>query len=261
MQQNYLTNHNGDELCYGKKISYLFRNAITSIEKKLQSRFPINTLDVINTQDKVAMVLYDYADTFMINDGTCNIKEKSNTSLNNETNPYVMDLEDMNEDWRKVTLLSFGSKRKVAMNGFISWHLWTKTIIDNTCVKKYIKIQKIHKTDFYNDSWDDFCKLNIETFFKLDTSQTFTINLIRKNDILDLRKCIVNTRVIKSKKESIKHQQSVAKIHIVLVIKSSEILIFGIEYVNILHRRIFIKKLPINMKFIKYFNLTINHQL
>ena len=61
--------------------------------------------------------------------------------------------------------------------------------------------------------WDDFCKLNIERFFKLDTSQTFAIHLIRKNDILDLLKCIVNARVIKSKKESIKHQQSVAKIH------------------------------------------------
>ena len=70
MQLNYLTYHNGDELCYGKKISYLFRNTVTSIEKKLQSRFPINTLDVINTQDKDAMVLYDYADTFMIKDGT-----------------------------------------------------------------------------------------------------------------------------------------------------------------------------------------------
>ena len=87
------------------------------------------------------MVLYDYAGTFMIKDGICNLKEKTNTSLNNNNNPYVMDLEDMNEDWKKVTLLSFDSKRKVAMNGFISWHLWTKTIIDNTCVKKYIKIQ------------------------------------------------------------------------------------------------------------------------
>ena len=61
--------------------------------------------------------------------------------------------------------------------------------------------------------WDDFCKLNIERFFKLDTSQTFAIHLIMKNDILDLLKCIVNARVIKSNKESIKHQQSVAKIH------------------------------------------------
>ena len=51
-----------------EKISYLFRNAVSSIAKKLQSRFPINTLDVIYTQDKVAMVLYDYADTFMIKD-------------------------------------------------------------------------------------------------------------------------------------------------------------------------------------------------
>ena len=77
--------------------------------------------------------------------------------MNNETNPSVMNLEDMNEECKTVTLLSFGSKRKVFMNGFISWHLWTATIIDNICVKKYVKIQKSslvkkkHKTDFYND--------------------------------------------------------------------------------------------------------------
>ena len=55
-----------------------------------------------------------------------------------------MELEDMSEIWKKATLLSFGSKRKVAMNGFISWHLWTKATIDNSCVKKYIKIKKTH---------------------------------------------------------------------------------------------------------------------
>ena len=108
MNQNYFMNHNGDELRYGEKIRYLFRNAITSIEKKLELCFPINTVDVIDTQDHVAMVLYDYADTFMIKDGICNLKEKTNTSLNNNTNTNVMDLEDMNEDWKKVTLLSFG---------------------------------------------------------------------------------------------------------------------------------------------------------
>ena len=73
----YLKYHNGDELCYEKNINYLFRNARGSIEKKLQTFFPINTLDVINTQDKVALVLYVYADAFMIKDGTCNIKEKN----------------------------------------------------------------------------------------------------------------------------------------------------------------------------------------
>ena len=98
MKQNYLINHNGDEIRYGKNIRYFFRNAKTSIDKKLELCFPINTLDVIDTQDHVAMVLYDYADTFMIKDGICNLKEKTNTSLNNNTNPNVMDLEDMNED-------------------------------------------------------------------------------------------------------------------------------------------------------------------
>ena len=98
MKQNYFLNHKGDELRYGEKIRYLFRNAITLIEKKLELCFPIDTLDVIDTQDHVAMVLYDYAGTFMIKDRICNLKEKTNTSLNNNTNPNVMDLEDMNED-------------------------------------------------------------------------------------------------------------------------------------------------------------------
>ena len=76
MKQNYLKYHNGDELCYGEKINYLFRNTVSSIEKKLQSCFPINTLDDINTQDKVAMVLYDYADTFMIKMELATLKKK-----------------------------------------------------------------------------------------------------------------------------------------------------------------------------------------
>ena len=57
MKQNYLINHNGDEIRYGKNIRYFFRNAKTSIDKKLELCFPINTLDVIDTQDHVAMVL------------------------------------------------------------------------------------------------------------------------------------------------------------------------------------------------------------
>ena len=125
----------------------------------------------------------------------------------------------MNEVWKKATLLSFGSKRKGAMNGFISWHLWTKTNIDNTCVKKYIKIQnnslvkRPQKTTFFDNLWDEFCKLNIERFYKLNTSQTFDSHLLMKDDILDLIKCIVNARINKSNNESIKHEKSVAKIH------------------------------------------------
>ena len=113
MKNIYLKDYNDDELCYEMKINHLFRKAVSSIEKKLQSRFPMNTLDVINTQDKDALVLYDYADAFMIKDGTCNLKEKTNTILNNVNNPFVTDLEDMNEDWKKVTLLSFASKKEL----------------------------------------------------------------------------------------------------------------------------------------------------
>ena len=139
MQNNYTTNHNGDDLCYGELISYLFKHDLTSIQKKYELRFPINTLDVINTQDQISMVLYDYADPFMIKDGTCNLQDKINTSLNNNISPNVMDLEDMNKVWKKLTLLSFGFKKR-----FISWYLWTKATIDNTCVKKYIKFKTTH---------------------------------------------------------------------------------------------------------------------
>ena len=59
MQKIYTTNHNGNDLCYGELISYLFKHAssIASIQKKYELRFPINTLDAINTQDQIAMVL------------------------------------------------------------------------------------------------------------------------------------------------------------------------------------------------------------
>ena len=123
MQNNYTTHHNGNDLCYGELISYLFKHALASIQKKYKLRFPINTLDVINTQDQIAMVLYDYADPFMIKDGTCNLQDKSNTSLNNNISPNVIELEDMSEVWDKSTLLSFGAKKRFTMKVFISWHL------------------------------------------------------------------------------------------------------------------------------------------
>ena len=123
IQNNYTTNHNGNDLCYGELISYLFKHALGYIQKKYELRFPINTLDAINTQDQIAMVLYDYADPFMITDGTCNLQNKINTSLNNNIRPNVMDLEYMSVCLGQTTLLFFGSKIKFAMNGFISWYL------------------------------------------------------------------------------------------------------------------------------------------
>ena len=99
MQNNYTTNHNGNDLCYGELISYLFKHAssIASIQQKYELRFPINTLYVINTQDQIAIVLYEYAYPFVITDGSCNLQDKINTSLNNNINPNVVELEDMSE--------------------------------------------------------------------------------------------------------------------------------------------------------------------
>ena len=68
MQNNYIPNHNGNDLCYGELISYLFKHALASIQNKYELPFPINTLDVIKTQDQIAMVLYDYVDSLMIKD-------------------------------------------------------------------------------------------------------------------------------------------------------------------------------------------------
>ena len=115
MQKIYTTNHNDNDLCYGELISYLVKHAssIASIQKKYELRFPLNTLDVINTQDHIAMVLYAYSYPFVITDGTFNLQDKINTSLNNNINANVAELEDMSEVWNKPTLLSFGTKKSL----------------------------------------------------------------------------------------------------------------------------------------------------
>ena len=78
--------------------------------------------------------------------------------------------------------------------------------------KKNIK-QKNSGKKFYNDLYEAFGKLNIKRFFKLDSSTSFVIHLIREKDIIDLLKCIMNGRLTKANNESNKHQESVAKIH------------------------------------------------
>ena len=125
MQKNYTMNHNGSDICYGELISIIFKHdaSTASIQKKYEERFPLNTTDVIYTQDSIAMLLCDYSYSFVITDGTCNLQYKIYTSLNNNMNPNVVDLEYMDETWKKSTLLSFGDKRNFAMNGFIYWHL------------------------------------------------------------------------------------------------------------------------------------------
>ena len=185
----------------------------------MEDRFPLNTSDVIDTQNTIVMILYDYFYPFVIIDGTCNLQDKINTSLYNNINPNVAELEDMNETWKKSTVLSFGAKIKYIMNGFISWHLWTKATIDKMCVKKYLKIKyntharRFQKTTFFDNLWVEFGKLNIKRLYKLNTQQTFVSHSITKNDILKLIKCIINERVVESKKESINHDKSVAKNH------------------------------------------------
>ena len=59
------------------------------------------------------MVLYAYSYPFVITDGTFNLQDKINTSLNNNINANVAELEDMSEVWNKPTLLSFGTKKSL----------------------------------------------------------------------------------------------------------------------------------------------------
>ena len=143
MQKNYTMNHNGSDICYGELISIIFKHdaSTASIQKKYEEHFPLNTTDVIYTQYAITVILCDYSYPFVIINGTCNLQDEINTSFNNNINPNVVDLEDMNETWKKSTLLSFGANRKFVMNGLISWHLWTKATIDTIRVKHYLKIK------------------------------------------------------------------------------------------------------------------------
>ena len=59
----------------------------------------------------------------------------------------------------------------------------------------------------------DFFKLNKERFYKLNTQQIFVSHSKSKDNILKIIKYIINGRVDKSKKESINHEKSVAKMH------------------------------------------------
>ena len=74
MQNNYTMNHNGSDICYGKLISNLFKHdaSIASIQKEYEERFPLNTTDVIYTQDAIAMILC-VSYSFVITDGTFNL--------------------------------------------------------------------------------------------------------------------------------------------------------------------------------------------
>ena len=51
-------------------------------------------------------------------------------------------LEDMTVDWKKNTLLSFGSSAKILMNIFISQHTWIKESLDSTYVEEYKLLEK-----------------------------------------------------------------------------------------------------------------------
>ena len=48
----------------------------------------------------------------------------------------------MSSEWKKITLLSFGSSANILMNGFFSWYMWIKETFDKTCIEDYKHIQK-----------------------------------------------------------------------------------------------------------------------
>ena len=45
------------------------------------------------------------------------------------------ELEDMNEGWKKCTMVSFVTAKNWKMNSFISWHKWIDDALNNDFVK------------------------------------------------------------------------------------------------------------------------------
>ena len=109
---SYLLNYNPFENVdiYVKAIQILFENddTILLIQNKIEEIFQLDTQDVI-TQD--ANVIFG---------GSCIINDKMNTSLTNDYQTTENELENMKVDWKISILISFGNKKNILMNGFIS---------------------------------------------------------------------------------------------------------------------------------------------
>ena len=99
--------------------------SVIQIQKK-EHHFPLDTQDVIFLTKKNIVqhinniAVYVRNNKFTIVCGKCNLKDRNNTKLINEKFAIETQLEDMNVDWKKCTLLSFGSSPKLIMNRLVS---------------------------------------------------------------------------------------------------------------------------------------------
>ena len=93
----------------------------------MEIKFPLFTQDVI-TQDGIVILVPEnkYLSKFMIVGGSCILNDKIITSLTNESDTTENELETMKVYWKIETLISFGNRKNLLMNGFISWHIWIK---------------------------------------------------------------------------------------------------------------------------------------
>ena len=60
-----------------------------------------------------------------------------NTSLINDYQIIVNELENMKVDLEISTLISFGNNKNLLMNGFISLHMWIKEVLNINCAMTY----------------------------------------------------------------------------------------------------------------------------
>ena len=140
---------------YGRAIEKLFasHSNMSVIQTQMQSKFSLNTQDII-TQDAIVIFVSEnkYSSKFMIMGGSCILNGKINTSLANESETTVNELENMKVNWKIETLISFGNRKNLLMNGFISWYMWIKEMFNNNLVMSYNTLsllQRIKKTDFF----------------------------------------------------------------------------------------------------------------
>ena len=134
----------------------------------------------------------------MIVGGSCNLNDKINTSLANESETTVIELKNMKFNWKIETLISFGNRTNLLMNGFLSWHMCIKAFFKNNLVIDYNDLslqQRIKKPDFFENIYDDqFSKLKIKIFY-LQSRTVFVEQDIEKDTIIKLLK---NIRVDKA---------------------------------------------------------------
>ena len=185
---------------YEKAIEKLFKSHSTMsvIETKMESNFPSNTQDV-NTQDAIVIFVPEnkYSPKFIIVGGSCILNDKINTFLVNESETTVNELENMKVNWKIETLISFGNRKNLLMNGFISWHMCIKELFNNNLVMSYNTLsllQRKLRTDFFGKIYDDqFSKLQIKRCY-LQSRKVFVEQDIDKDTIVKLFKSVMTAK-------------------------------------------------------------------